>query len=527
MKRIYLLLSMCLWLFATSSQGAEFRIGSIKRGRPLSLDPATVTTTVEFNIALQLFEGLTTFDAENNSVLPGVAERWEISPDGLTYTFFLRHNAVWSNGKAVTAATFRESWLRVLDAQTESDYAPLLFVIHKAKAYHEGSVTADEVGITVQEQFRLEVRLEHPAPFFLNLTALPIYMPVPDFVIQQVGVKWATAEQLIGNGVLIGNGPFLLLAWPDLYTVQLRKNPQYWDAESVSLERVQYQFLEDDMMAESAFNAYKANRLEWIITKNIDETLNNSPDLLRVALFATYFYRINVTRPPLNDLRVRQALSMALDRITIGKSVNKWGEMPALTFVPSSSVTNYANEPAYIEHPRKAQELLSEAGYPEGNNFPELHLLFNDNSVHETIAREIQRQWKKWLNIEVKLEKQEWGEYRERVSDLEYDIARSSWVGDYLDPSSFLDIFELPMSPLNRTGWEHPEYSRLVGEARYMADSKQRMALYQKAERILLQEGPIIPIYHTISLYLIKPYVRGIYPHPMVLHPLKHVRLGE
>lgn len=503
-----------------SGDTMEFRAGFVGIGVPLTLDPAFIATTVEFNTALQLFEGLTTFDPKTNETLPGVAERWSVSDNGLVYTFFLRPEAAWSDGVPITAETFRFAWMRVLNPETDAAYAPLLELLANSKAYREGQVHADAVGIRAIGSHTLQVELARPTPFFLNLTALPMYMPVPKHLVEQYGDKWYSREHFTGNG------PFLLKKGlgkrntPD--RMVLEKNPHYWGADIMSLQRVTIEFFPQD--SRNAMAAYEANALDWLygfFVSNL-ETLREHDDMKRFPLLSTYFYRLNVKHPILQDVRVRKALYLALERNYLCREVLIRGELPAFGFVPPR-IRGYKNYPGERENHDKARQLLEDAGYPNGEGFPALRIMITDSMNHELIAREVQRMWKEILNINIELEKEKYRVYRKRMYAIDYDITRSSWVGDYIDPSTFLDIFDAPDNPNNRTGWSSPEYSRLLSHARLTTDTKQRFASYARAEEILMNEMPIIPLFHSISHHLIKPYVEGLHPHLMDLHPLKNV----
>lgn len=511
-------LVLLVFISIVSSGQAEesiFRVGFI--GRPLSLDPALIDTTVEFNIAIQMFEGLTAFTPGDLSPQPGIAERWNISEDGLTYTFHLRKNARWSDGTPITASTFKYSWLRTLNQETNAVYAYLLYYIKNAKAYHEGKVEADEVGITAKNPHTLEITLEAPTSFFLNLTMLPIYLPIPEHIYKKRGDQWATVNYIVVNG------PFLVTEWFEEKYLLFEKNPNYWDRDKVGVDNIVINFFIDSQLV---LERYRNGKLDWIsgfISTETQDVINN-PDTTRFPILATYYYSINVTRPALSDSGVRKALYLSINRSKICRNALTGGELPAFGFIPPR-IPGYPHYLGEREDPEKARQLLREAGYPDGRGFPKLKILFNDYFEHELIAEEIRKMWKKEINIDIVLDKQDRKIFREKMLNLDYDIARSSWVGDYVEPSSFLDLFEYRTSGNNRTGWSHPAYTKLLHKAKEEKNLQRRFTLYSEAETILIDETPIIPIYHGVSIYMLKPYVKGIYPNPMDLHPLKKIKI--
>jgi oligopeptide transport system substrate-binding protein len=506
-------------VIAASAHAAEstFRAGFI--GQPLSLDPTLIDTTVEFNLAIQMFEGLTTFNPEDLTPQPGIAASWDVSADGRTYTFHLRNHVSWSDGAPITAATFKYSWLRALQPETDAVYAYLLYYIKNAQAYHEGRAPADAVGLQALDPATFVVTLETPTPFFLQLTTLPIYAPAPEHVISRYGPQWAMVDTMVVNG------PYRATAWQEHAYLRLERNPAYWDATAQGPASIMvYFFLDSD----AAFQKYQQGELDWLsglMSSKIKEVIN-SPEAVRFPILATYYYSLNVTHPGLADLRVRKALSLALNRSSICRDLLTGGELPAFGFIPPR-IPEYPYYQGERENPALARRLLSEAGYPDGKGFPTLSILFNNYLEHELIATAAQRMWKKELNIEVRLDEQERKVYRDKMLNLDYDIARSFWVGDYAEPSTFLDLFEYRTSGNNRIGWSHPAYTKFLQTAKQEPNRQQRYDFYHEAEQILIDEAPIIPIYHSISIYLLKPYIKGIYPNLMDLHPFKDVTLKK
>lgn len=490
---------------------------------PQTLDPALMTGSPEFTVAINLFEGLVTPHPETLEPLPGVAESWDISGDGLTYTFHLRRDARWSNGDPVTAHDFAYSWRRVLTPSTASLYAYQLYYVVNAENYHrrddpdfEGAPVTDwsEVGIRADDDATLRIQLREPCPFFLHLCAFQTLMPVHQATVETCGERWTRAQHIVSNG------PFRMASHIPQYLITLAKNPHYHDAARVRLEQVRIYAIED---VNTAFLKYECGGLDVgnVPLPMVDRALRR-PDAVQYDQMITYFYRFNTTRPPFDDARVRRAFSLAVNKQEICDNVLRAGQEPAATFVPPSMHGYHAPEGLAYD-PEEARRLLAEAGYPRGEGFPQVSLLFNTSESHRTIAEVIQSQWEKALNVRVLLTNQEWQTYMVNVNKFEYDISRAGWIGDYPDPNTFLDLF-VTGGGNNRTGWGNSRYDALIQQAGRERDAAARMELFREAERLLCaEECPILPIYFYKGLALRRPYVRGYHYNLQTLHPLKYV----
>jgi oligopeptide transport system substrate-binding protein len=484
---------------------------------PETIDPGKMSGQPDGRVARMLFEGLTTPHPATLAPEPGQAYRWDVSADGRTYTFHLRPDLKWSDGRPVTAHDFAWSWMRVLEPETAARYATFLYPIVNAEAYNKGEITdRARVGIQATDDSTLVVRLNSPTPYFLFLTQYYTMLPVPRHVVEAHGARWTRPENLVGNGA------FLLATWKHGNRFEFVKNPGYWDAASVRLEKV-ICFPVDDL--NTSTNLYKAGVIDWNPSGYIPSQY--VPYLRRYADFSsgryqgTYFYSVNTTRPPFDKIDVRRALNYAVDRDAIARDLLKGSRDPWGLVAPSGYPGYEPPEPITFD-PERAREHLARAGYPGGKGFPKTSILFNTSEDHRRIAEAVQAMWKRELGIDVELSNQEWGSYLQATTGLQYDVARRSWIGDYLDPNTFLGMW-VTGDGNNRTGWSHPRYDALLRGAGLEVDAARRMAMLREAEALLLSDGPVIPIYHYVTTELVKPYVRGLHPTALDTHPLKHV----
>ncbi|MBI2343286.1 MAG: peptide ABC transporter substrate-binding protein [Deltaproteobacteria bacterium] len=482
---------------------------------PEYLDPGMVQGNVEYNLCMALFEGLLVPDPKTAEPIPGVAERWEMAKDGRVYTFHLRRHAQWSDGHPVTAHDFVYAWERVLNPETGAPFAYILYYLKNARAYNLGTMTDPRaLGVRAVDDHTLEVTLEHPTTFFLKLLPLMTYMPVPRWAIEAHGPLWTRPEHIVTNG------PFALTAWIPYKEILVKRSPTYWDAASVRLAGVRFHPLEEK---ETALKMYLAGELDvdWELPVLKMSELRSHPEMVEGPRFALYFYRLNTARPPLDDPRVRRALAMAIDRETLVNQYLQQTQIPTDTLMPAGVPQyRYPQGPGF--HPQQARELLRAAGFADPATFPPLTIHYNTDDRHKLIAQVIQQMWKTHLGISVQLFNEEWKSYLKTWQTRNYEISRAGWVGDYVDPQSFLDLFT-STSTQNATGWGNPEYDRLVEAASADPDQARRYALLESAETLLLDEMPMVPIMTYIKMMLVKPAVKGIYSNVLDLHPLKTV----
>ena len=494
----------------------------INGAEPESLDPAIATGQADLRIITALFEGLTRYDPRTGDPIPGLAERWDYSPDGRTYLFHLRTNALWSTGEPISAEDFVYSWRRVLDPATAAEYAGLLFYVKNAEDFNTGKIKdPTQVGVHAVDARTLKVELAGPTAFFLNLCAIHTYAVVPRDYIERYGDRWLMERPSKVSG------PYRLEAWRLNDKVRLRRNPRYWDPARPKTERVD---LLPITSPATALNLYETGAADIIWDKNLIpseliDILRQRPDCHTFDYLGTYFFRFNVTRPPFDDVRVRKAFAMAVDKERLVTRITKGGEKVASYYTPIGTA-NY-QPPQGLDHdPPAARRLLAEAGYPEGKGFPPVQYLFNAGTgggarPDNKIAVELQRMWQEQLGVNVALRQLEWKTYLAAQGRLDYDLCRSSWVADYNDANTFLDMF-MGNNGNNRTGWKNARYDQLLRQANQQVDMARRARLLQSAEAILvLEEVPIAPLYFYTGFTFYDPAkVAGIYPNVIDQHPV-------
>jgi len=499
-----------------AAEESVFRINNMVE--PESLDPALVTGMPEHRVVSSLFEGLTTNDPKDLVPRPGVAASWRISRDRLVYTFHLR-DARWSDGRPLTAHDFVFAWERVLNPKTGAKYAQQLYYLQGGADYNHGKdQDFSRVGVRAVDEHTLRVTLACPTPYFLSLTSFYTLYPVPRIAIATHGRDW------VKPGKLVCNGPFRLVSWVPQKELVLERNPDYWDAAAVKLGRVVFLPTET---ADTAYKQFLSGESDWVpqIPTPQLAAARSRPEFYAAPYLGTYFLRLNVTRPPLRDLRVRKALSLGVDRETLTRYVTKAGEIPSAGFVPAG-MPGYEGARGLVYDPEAARRLLTEAGFPGGRGFPRVELLYNTNELHRVVTQAVQQMWKEQLGILVDLVNVEWKVYLARQSGLDYQIARSGWIGDYLDPNTFLDLW-VTGSGNNETGWSNPCYDDLLAQAACrLQDTHARARALQAAERILVaEEVPIVPLFTYVNKGLLSRRVRGWWPNLLDQHPLKQLAL--
>ena len=484
---------------------------------PETLDPAIITGQPEGRIANALFEGLTAFDAAANAQ-PGVAERWDLSEDGRVYTFHLRNNAQWSDGSPVTAGDFERSWRRTLAPETASEYAYQLYYLKNGRLFNEGKLKDfSKVGVQAIDDHTLQVVLENPTPFFLDLCAFPTLLPVPVASIEKFGDSWTKP------GKLISNGPYLLTEWRINDHLRLEKNPHYWNKAAVAMRTIDVLPM---AKANTALNFYLSGLADLSMDKGLVppallNELRKRPDFHSSPFLGNYFLRFNATRKPFNDPRVRQAFCLVIDKKLLVEKITRAGEVPASSLVPPGTA-GYQPPEGFSQDVARARRLMAEAGYPDGKGFPLIGYLYSEGELNEAIAVELQGMFRNALGVGVNLQRQEWKVYLRSMGSLDYDICRSSWVGDYRDPNTFLDMF-VTNGGNNRTGWSNPEYDRLIEAAARELDPKKRFDIFRRAERLLIvDQAPICPLYFYVGIQLYDPAkLGGIEANLLDEHPLK------
>ncbi len=480
-----------------------------------------------FNIVEALMEGLAQYDAKTCLPNPAGAERWEVSADNLTWTFHLRPDARWSNGEPVTARDYVYAEKRMLSPGLASEYASLLFDLKNAEAYYTRKIADfSQVGTRAADDHTLILQLERPLPYLPQLLCHQAWYPVHQATIEKYGRMDERGTHWTRPGNYVGNGPFVLAAWEPHQIIRVTKSPTYWNRDHVLLHEIDFYPIEDLATEEAMFRSGELHITASIPPDKIPIYKRDPArsGLLHLeTLFATYYYVFNVNKPPLDDVRVRHALAYAIDRQQIVDRVSLGDQPPADHLTPSNPA-GFAATAKMPHDPERARQLLAEAGFPGGKGFPHLELLYNTNEGHRKIAEAIQQMWRHELGIEIGIYNQESKVWGDSLRQKNFQLARYAWVGDYLDPSTFLDTM-LSDNGNNYAGWKNAEYDRVVNQGDHEPDQTRRWALYQRAEQILADECPIAPIYFYTRANLRLPDVKGWYDNLLDQHPYTDVYL--
>ncbi len=495
---------------------------------PKTIDPQLNSAVDGSTIIHNAFEGLMRED-ENSKIVPGTAEKYEVSDDGTVYTFHIRKDAKWSDGKPVVAGDFEYAWKRALNPEVAAEYAYQLFYIKNGAAYYNqekvgGKVaTAEDVGVKVIDDNTLEVTLEAPVPYFLSLAAFPTYFPVRKDIIEGNEEKWTLKPD-----TYISNGPFKMSEWKEKESITFVKNENYWDAKNVKLETLEVKLIDDQI---TYLNAFKSGEIDVIESPPQAEipTLLDEGTAKIYPYLGTYFYVINVSdkakdvdpkaAEALSNPKFRKALSLAIDKQLIVDKVAQGGQAPATSYVPAGILDSigkefqkeYSSKGANIE---EAKKLLAEAGYPNGEGAPTITFTFNTDQGHQNIAQAVQDMWKTNLGINVELKNEEWAVFQDTRNNFQYSIARHGWIADYNDPMTFLDMWTTGNGQ-NNAGYSNKEYDKLIAQAKVELDDAKRTELLHKAEDILMDESPIIPLYYYTNVLCIDKNVKGTYKSPL------------
>ncbi len=494
---------------------------------PMGLDPQIVTGVPEHHIISALIEGLVTENKKNLNPEPGTAERWETSEDGLVWKFHLREDAKWSNGDPVTATDFVQSYQRMLTPSLGSQYAYMLHVVKNAEAYNSGKLKDfSQVGFEAINDKQLNITLKAPTPYFLSLLNHYSWFPVHIPTIKKHGGIDKPDNRWTLPGNFVGNGPFILDKWEINKVIVVKKSSTYWDRKTVKLEEIHFHPISDVEVEERAFRSGQIHVSNTIPLNKIEVYRKKDAGKLRIDTYlGTYFYRLNTKRKPLDDKRVRMALALAVDRESIVRNIHyRTVKVAGNITPPGTGGYTYQGSPLKYD-PDKARQLLAEAGFPGGQGFPKLSVLYNSSEQHRRMAEVIQQMWKKNLGIEIELANEEWKVYLKTSQEMDYDISRAGWIGDYPDANTFLDMW-LTDGGNNYTGFSLVEYDKLIADAANAPSVEARLALFQKAEGLLMEEMPILPIYFYTARYLINPRVREWHPTILNHHPYKHVYLA-
>ncbi|MBA3848544.1 MAG: peptide ABC transporter substrate-binding protein [Opitutus sp.] len=492
---------------------------------PQDLDPQVMTAFTDQNIALALFEGLCALDEKTSAAVPAAAERWEADDDGLTWTFHLRAGLKWSDGSPLTAADFVDSWRRALLPALAAEYSYLLFPLKNAEAVASGRLPPAALGAEPVDDRTLRLALERPTPYLPALTANPVWFPVhgPTLAkfkgLAQRGTAWTRP------GHLVGNGPFALAEWSPNAHVKVVHNPHYWEAAAVRLRGITFFPTENMDVDERAFRAGQVHLTAELPLAKVDSYRKSAPASLRLDPFLeTFFLRFNTTRAPLGDARVRRALSLAIDRAQLSRTLLRGTRAPAAHYTPPDCA-GY-NAQARVPHdPAQARALLAAAGFPGGQGFPPLDAQVRNDELHAKVMEIIQEMWRRELGVTVTISPVEQKTWVKNQQSLAYAISTARWVGDFVDPVTFLDMF-VGGGTNNWTGWADADYDAALAAAARAGAREDRFAAFQRAEARLLGQSPIAPVFFGTRSYLIHPAVRGWEPALLGFHQYKKVYLA-
>jgi oligopeptide transport system substrate-binding protein len=523
MPRLFAL-PLLFCLLCSQSVVAETVLHRGNGAEPETLDIHKSSGVPEANIERDLFEGLVTEGADGK-LQPGVAEKWETSADGKTYTFHLRADAKWSDGSPLTADDFVFAWRRALAPETASDYAFILWPIEGAESYSKGEQKDPaSVGVKAVDAHTLEVRLKAPTPYFLGMLMHHMAYPLPKAALEKFGKDWNKP------GNMVSNGAYKLVEWQPQEHVKLAKNPAYREQDKLAIDTLYYIPTEDKNTELKRFRADELDvtddipndQTDWV-KENLPAAFHNSPYI------GTYYYALNLQNPLFKDnIKLRRALSLALDREILTEKITRSGEIPAYGWVPAvEGYTQQSMEEKALDKAariERAKQLYAESGY--GPDKPlQLELLYNTSDNHKKLAVAVAAMWKQVLGVETRLRNEEWKVYLNSRNQKQFQVVRSGWIGDYNDAYTFLSLFKSDVGDMNPAAYKSAEYDRLVHEAETQTDASRREQAMEQAERVLLSDMPIIPVYHYTTQHLVSPRLEGWQDNVMDVHPSRFLRL--
>lgn len=526
-------LVLCLALTACSrretavSEGIRTQtliIGNL--AEPRDLDPHLVTAYTDMNVIAAIFEGLTALDEQTAKPEPAAAASWDISPDGLVYTFHLRPDAKWSDGSPVTAQDFAYSFQRILTPTLASEYSYMLWPIKNAEAYNAGKITDfSAVGVATPDALTLRLTLERPTPYLLALAAHNTWYPVQRATVEKFGKPDARGTAWTRPGNLVGNGPFTLAEWSAHSRITVEKNPHYWDAAKVRLNRIRFLPTESADVEDRNFRAGQVHVTYDVPASKVAPYLAQAASPLRNDPFLSIIYlNFNASKPPFDNPLVRRALSLAIDREALSRSVLEGVLPPARAFVPPNC-GGYTSRTKIADDAAEARRLLAEAGYPGGKGLPSFAVQVLNDLRQPKMAEAIQAMWARELGVNITIEANEQRIWFQIQQTMAHQIGFMGWIADFPDPITFLSLAETGNGN-NWSGWSKPEFDQLLKQAANTADGQARFELLQQAEALMLSEAAVVPLVYRTRTYLIHPSVKNWDPALVGIHQYKKVFLG-
>src|SRR5688572_4664230 len=494
-------------------------------GQPGSLDPQLAEDAFSYDVLRDLYEGLTASSPEGE-VVPAAATAWKVSTDGRTYTFALRREARWSNGDPVTTANFVDGFRRALDPRTSSGAADLLRAIENAPDILQGKRPVEQLGVRALDDWTLEIRLSHAVPYFADILTNTVASPLHPSSARKTG-------GFSRPGSTVSNGPYSLSAFAPGANLVLKRNPSYWGSAGVEFDEVRYEFVSDENAEFARFRSGEIDVTNTVPEQRFQELLGKQdPRLQHRPTLATFYFTLNTDRGPLSRKPgLREALSLAVDRDVITGSVTRAGQVPAYSLVPDQA-WNY-EPPAYDwreasagERKSRARELYLEAGYSQDRPL-RLRLLYNENELVQRVSLAIAAMWKEVLGVETELLQMEFKAYlAARADPSQWDVVRVGWTADYNDASTFLDTMT-ESSPQNFGRWSNAEYAKLLAQAAGETDNSMRRDVLQRAESLMLDDYPLLPVYYYVTRRLIQPRIAAPAINPMNRTYSKYFRLAR
>ena len=527
-KNITMLLlacSACLLLYtgcskensASNKKGAELIIDN--QSEPQSLDPTQIQGVPEDRIYKALFEGLVDYDPKTCHAVPGIAESWERSDNDTVVIFHLR-KTTWSDGTPITAQTFVDSWLYYMSPEVAAEYAYMpAMIIKGAQDYNSGKADASAVGIKALDDYTFQVTLIGPVPYAVDMMAHYSFTALPMQAIKKYGKDWTKP------GNFVGNGPFVLESWVPQEKVTVVPNDKYWNKKNIFLSRITFLPIENQT---TAYNKLKNGEIDWIPEVPIEmlDEIKLREDYHVVAQLSTYYYEFNINDPILKDVRVRKALAESINKQDLVDKVMKGGQIVADGFVPP--MEGYTPAKGNFFNLAEAKKLLADAGYPDGKGFPKLTLIYNTSENHKKVAEYVQQQWKNNLGIDIDLQNMEWKTFLDKRQANDFEISRAGWVGDYQDPSNFLEVCKSD-SGNNDGRYNNPAFDAALVKAAKMPEGADRMKVLRDAEDMLItQDQAFIPLYYYVSQNCIDLNKwEGWYTNTLDIHPYIGLKLKK